>query len=881
MRSLILPICICFISYGLTHSQTIGFWRMDSTYEQDENIYVSDFTQGELRDKYDMLLTTGYSYNGTDLNSPTLTTGGLGVSGEALIFNESYALIRDIWRGYDSVIIDFWMNISELPSTSGAAISYIFRTGVWDLVIDSSDRLQWTARNSSGGSVGFVRQSLGGMENQWVHVVATFNSDISMSLSVNDVTQTTIASEMWWLRPSDHIQVGYLTGRGVDRAFKGMMDDIKISLLLKEPCVRLFDNGLTITVDNGIISFEIEKKRARIISLRKGTQELMGNGAITYHQRIAYDPANPPGHSHDAFTIPAYCDYSIIRDTPEIVEVSFVEKKADYYPFHFDSRFVLKKGESGYYNYVILEFDSSFFPRACLQQLNLAIRVDPEIFVIEQVADNRWHIMPTPNDVINAQTVMDATFLLPTESDYVQRYDDPVYTKYNMIVNHENHHVHGSCSKDAGYGVWVIQASAEYMNGAPATQELTVHQTNTTAFMLGNYQDVHFGSDKLVFGEDSGSWRKIFGPQFIYINEGAGREQMWEDAKAKADMHVDLWPYQWMEDQSYEIDRGAVQGRLNITDASSPANALIVLAQPQDDNTPHWQKQGKDYTFWARTDADGNFNIENVKPQTYTLYASVDGHLDEYRFDGVQVERNQITKVGILEWTPVKYGRSEWQIGIADRDSTEFRSGDDFRHWGGEMRDRYNQDFPDGVDFTVGVDDWATDWNYAHINTLGSQGVIKPTTWRINFNIDRQYKGMAYLRFGIAGSRSATLAVNLGRRQLANMPLIDGQGYPRSGSKGFYHEVVVPFDASYLILGNNSMALTQTSTGDEWRNIHYDCIRLELPYQADLNNDYKVNLKDFSIFAHGFKQQDINSDLNADEDIDTNDLILLAREWLQ
>ena len=599
--------------------------------------------------------------------------------------------------------------------------------------------------------------------------------------------------------------------------------------------VRVLDDAGQVVLENETIRLAIESKTARVVSLRKDGHELMGNGGQAYHQRIAYDHGDPPGHAHDAFTLPKHCVFRIIRQTVDLIEVSFVEDVPAYFPFHFDSRFVLRAGESGFYNYVILEYRPEEAPRACLHQLNLAVRLDPEIFVVEQAEADRWRIMPTPHDLEQGKTVMDATVLLPETSLYRKRYGRETYTKYNLMVCHENHRLHGTCSLDEGFGVWFVQPSAEYLNGAPATQELTVHQTTTTPIILGTYHDTHFGSERIFFHTAEGPWRKIYGPQFVYVNRGKGRTAMWSDAERTAAHHQENWPYAWMTDPGYEVSRGTVKGKLKLANGRCPAGALVVLAKSESEAGVHWQEQGKDEVFWARADHAGRFAIEKVKRGRYTLHASVVGVIGEYTLGGVTAAPETITELGILEWRPKSYGRTAWQIGVPDRDSTEFRKGDDFRHWGGFMRERFVRDFPEGVDFLVGTDDWRSGWNYAHMHVNE-----RLDTWRIRFTLDEVPEGTAHLRFAIAGSRYAGLGVRLAGHSLEQIDLsrgrgYAGQGYPRSGSRGYVHEVVIPFDCALLRAGENLLELTLTpipGREDPYRCIHYDCIRLELPNQT-------------------------------------------------
>ena len=845
-------------------SGALAFWRMDNIVKRGSEIFVSDDIEGKSRRTFNLELDVqpvSSDSPSVKLGIPELTSGNGGAAGEALVFNQDFAYVRNIWQGYNSVVIDFWMKIPELPKTSGAPVVYLFHTGAWDLTILSNNQLQWAARRSDGTSVGYLRQDLSGLENEWIHVIATFEADLTMRLMVNETSLSMLAKEMWWLRNNDNIQIGYMTGTPVNRAFAGMLDEVKIAfppkIDSKDKTVRVTDWGGTVFLDNGILRLEFEKTTARIVSMKKEGQELMripgGSGTRgtgqSYHQRIAYDHENPPAHPHLAFTLPKYCSFRIIRNTPELVEISFVEDQPDFFPFYFDSRYVLKAGESGFYNYVIIEYQPEKVARACLSQVNLALRLDSEIFTVEQVSDERWYVSPLPKDIAAGKNVGDATWELLPDSAYAKNYG-PVYSKYNMVVQYEDHRIHGVCSEKKGYGVWFITPSAEYINGGPASIELTSAQhSDPTMFVLGNYQDIHFGTERVFCDAEKGAWRKIYGPQFVYVNVGAGRETLWQDAKTEAQKHYTQWPYNWMTEPAYENERGSISGKLVIADGTSASNALVLLAAPAAPDS-HWQLQGEQYMFWTRADADGNFSIHNVKSGEYTLYASAVNVLDEFVHDGIKVSAGENVQVGSLEWTPVRYGETAWQIGIADWDSTEFRSGDDFRHYGTIIRDRFIKDFPTGVDFNPGTDDWTKDWNYCQLHVPDNPQM---DTWRIRFNADRAYEGVAHLRFSIAGSRYAALDIRLNGQDIGALTNLNGlrphagQGYPRSGSRGFHETADIAFDAALLLQGENVFELilsgageyfqtmnidpsAPASAGDTFRSIHYDCIRLELPF---------------------------------------------------
>ena len=229
------PFCVSGLE--LTgEEQVLAFWKMDQTVKQGSQILVRDELDGVKRREMPLELSgkvISSDLPPVTLGVPKLTSGKAGVSGEALSFDKSYAFARNIWQGYESIILDFWMKVPVLPKTSGAPVIYLLRTGSWDLTILAKNELQWAARNSAGGSVGYVRKDLSGLENKWIHVIAAFEADKTMTLKVDDEEYTSVAKDMWWIRKNDGIQFGFLTGRTVDRSFVGFIDEMKVSLPVK------------------------------------------------------------------------------------------------------------------------------------------------------------------------------------------------------------------------------------------------------------------------------------------------------------------------------------------------------------------------------------------------------------------------------------------------------------------------------------------------------------------------------------------------------------------------------------------------------------------------------------------------------------------------
>jgi rhamnogalacturonan endolyase len=608
--------------------------------------------------------------------------------------------------------------------------------------------------------------------------------------------------------------------------------------------VVLTDADDHVVLDNGLISMVVLKHDSSIRSIKKDGVELLeirpGNSGRAYVQR--YAKRSMAGVKVDEFRVDV--------QTPDMVDIAFYDEYDDLYPFEFENHYVMRDGVSGFYNYMIVRYDPAKTERAEIAQTNICLRMDDRVFTHAQVSDDRVgpivvvHESGTKSSSMNPESllgekVMDATYRLP---------NGDVYTKYDWCVEEARHRLHGIMGN--GIGAWIIQGTGEHLNGGPTTQELTTHN----AILLRHFNAAHFGSDTIKFDAAlDGPWEKLGGPWFVYINTGPDNAALWDDAKKTANRYLESWPLKWLDHPLYPLNRGAVAGRLSITDGTDPEGTMVLLAQPEGGANPKWQTQGKDYMFWAWVQADGSFKIDKVRPGTYSLYALSDDQMGEFQHDGIVVVPDQTTDAGRLVWEPDIRGQVLWQIGIPDRTAKEYLLGDGPRRWGRWLK--YSEYFPNDVEFTIGTSQEAEDWFYVHSAVQQADGTWRLPTWRVRFNCERAYAGKAYLRLGIAGvsshakegadslgkktsarDRWAAVALRLNGTELqeAYFPGNDSAS-TRSGVHGRYREALIPFDASLLHEGVNELELTLAAPPPEgilhnfpYVQIMYDCLRLEV-----------------------------------------------------
>lgn len=609
------------------------------------------------------------------------------------------------------------------------------------------------------------------------------------------------------------------------------------------------DRGEAVYLGNGRIELLLLKQTASIRSLKFDGREMLGPSR-NEDKGEGYIQAYPIG----GYRSP-HPDRVDVRDGDGVIDVGFIQDN-DQMPFPMEVHYVVRDGVSGFYGYIVLRYDHQHFldyvaahnartdrperriapdAQAYMEQLNFCLFMDDQLFTIEQVDDDRRRRLRSKRQE-GATRVMDATFREP---------DGRIYTKYDLLYMNEGHRVHGVMGHT--FGAWVMQGSGEHLNGGPTAQELSTEH----AILLQHFNGAHLGSGILKFSPEEDGWAKLAGPFFFYFNRGLDEGEMWWDARKVAQDFADAAPHPWMSHELYPHERGAVEGRLRITDGTDPAGALVILAQPPGEHHPEWQRQGKGFIFWARVRDDGSFRIPKVRPNTYSLYVLHDDQFGEHRFDSVAVAPGETTDVGAVVWEPEVVGRVVWRIGRPDRDAGEFALGRG-RSWGRWRA--YHRFFPDGIDFRIGKSDASRDWCALHTVALDDEGEAYAPDWRIRFDMPEAPAGRAALRLGIAAVRGerpesggpATCGVEIlvNGEKAGEADYVEDGAPTRSATRGWYRESLFPFDASRLRQGENTITLrlkpvhvrmTESRFGIVPSGIlMYDAVQLELDEDASV-----------------------------------------------
>jgi rhamnogalacturonan endolyase len=313
--------------------------------------------------------------------------------------------------------------------------------------------------------------------------------------------------------------------------------------------------------------------------------------------------------------------------------------------------------------------------------------------------------------------------------------------KYVYTTVQFDNPAYGWLSTQDHLGVWLVNASMEYMSGGPTKVDFLGHRdTNAVAapIIFVYWRSSHYGG-ALVEVAQGEQWTKTVGPFLLYVNSGGDAEKLKQDAKARHAKEVAQWPYSWVKGLDYplESERATVKGRFVIAYPQAPGartpNLRVGLTVPTytspyvrppspDGKGPQgpavprqidWQIDAKNYQFWARGQENGEFTLSHVRPGTYTLRAIADGVLGEFAQAEVVVPAGKTVDLGSITWTPVRKGRQLWEVGIANRTGLEFAGADKF--WVPEQPLEYAKLFPNDVNFVVGKSDFRKDWWFQHV----------------------------------------------------------------------------------------------------------------------------------------------------------------------
>jgi rhamnogalacturonan endolyase len=532
--------------------------------------------------------------------------------------------------------------------------------------------------------------------------------------------------------------------------------------------VQLSVSGMNATVSNGLYTIKFDSS---------------GTGrSLVWNGKELIGPAKGFYSSINGGTGFSPTQLKVVTNTPTMADIAYISSWGELH-------YVARTGVSGLYSYFLATNIGN------IGEFRTIYRVDGSIFRNGYNAE-RSGSFPTLSQIQQATALQNETFKLTSGT---------VYTKYDWASYVADDKVHGVYGN--GYGVWMLPASQEYIEGGPMKQELMVHIESASGdgTVLNMLVGAHFGTPSVTVPNG-----KLYGPWLLYFNNGSS-----SDAQAQAAKEEAQWPYSWLSNPNYPLARTTVSGTLRLADGRPAAGAMVTLAQPGGDI----YAQGGGYIFYACADSLGHFSIPNVRPNTYSLYAyamggSIGDVTDQYERDNVSVSGSALD-LGTVTWSPPQYGNLLWQIGSADRRADEFKLGNLPRQYG------LNTQVPANLTYTIGQSTPANNWYYAQ---------TQAGTWTVNFTLSHTYSGTAHLTVALAGvSRTASITVAANGASIGSFPTFtnDQAIYRSANQSGTYHLILLTFPASRLKAGANSVTFRATNVSGGGGAM-YDTVKLEV-----------------------------------------------------
>ncbi|NLK74175.1 MAG: rhamnogalacturonate lyase [Clostridiales bacterium] len=558
--------------------------------------------------------------------------------------------------------------------------------------------------------------------------------------------------------------------------------------------VQLKVEGKRCEMSNGLISIRW-KEDGSVESLKKGNKELIkdldGTSTDSNAKRTFYCDYHAEGKFHK-MTINRL---DVITNTDEMAHIAYIDTQGLLY---IEYHIIMMKGVSGIYTYLVAgnNTDSDF----ALSEFRIVYRFGNKIFD-HACNSERIGLQPTHKYMEQFEWLQDETYRLPdgekyTNGDVYQKYDYASYFSTNPAFGQFGH----------GYGFFIIPVSTEYYPGGPLKQELLVHYDG---IVLNYFTGAHFGTGTFYVPQ---GWKKFYGPYLVYLNEGDDGEALYQDALNKAKEEQKKWPYQWVSHPLYPLNRTQVKGRLTFSDGKPCSNTTVILGKPG----ITFERQTAGYLFYTTTEDDGTFTIDNVRPDTYTLYGyHTGGHITEQlQIDGILVD-GEYKDLGELIYE-IPNNELIWQLGKATRTSDGFK-------YSGELRNyKWMHMVPENLTFTIGKDNEASDWYYAQ---------TKQGEWKIKFNMDEASSNKYILTVALAGICKANMTnksepyiiIKINDTIVKEATFLNDASVYRSATRnGRYRKLDISFDSSYLQKGENTVSIINTNC-----MIMYDTVKLE------------------------------------------------------
>ncbi|MGM3173213.1 polysaccharide lyase family protein [Dickeya lacustris] len=466
-------------------------------------------------------------------------------------------------------------------------------------------------------------------------------------------------------------------------------------------------SGMKAQLDNGLVSVAIGSDGS-IGTLSNGSQNLIDKTNAQVNA-LGKSSTGYLDYYSGAFLKFKPQQVSVIENTKDIAHIAYIDNEANALSLEY--HFIIRRGVSGVYSYAVARNGTS--ANLTVSELRGVYRFNP--FLLDHISNGIRSTKPYLYSQLDKfEKIQDETWKLP-DGSYYSKYDFSGYLRKTPVWGAYGNNL----------GAWLVPGSSEFFSGDDTKQDLMVHQDGLAImYMTGS----HFGTPDLIAPP---GWQKLYGPWLLYVNAGT-EDQMYRDALSRSQQEKADWPYNWVNDARFPVDRVSVSGRMNTT---QPMNLTLTssLNEPSDVQT-------LGYAFTTNTDSQGNFRFDKVRKGKYTLtvYANGGTRPGVLYSDVVDVNANTvIPAIALSDAAPLV-----WSIGNSDRLAGEFKFGDQLRNY------HWQNDVPASLTYTIGQSSPSQDWYYAQTN---------PGDWNVNY-VDRADGSSRVLNvaFAAASNRGMT-----------------------------------------------------------------------------------------------------------------------------
>lgn len=559
------------------------------------------------------------------------------------------------------------------------------------------------------------------------------------------------------------------------------------------PTVTLTTINNRCILSNGILTMEWNED-ATLARLERGGVELFYNTpehSCTNGKRGFFVDYHAEGAFHK---MNVKC-LKVIEANDDIAHVAYIDDTGYLY---IEYHIILLRGQSGYYSYVIggNNTDTEFE----LSEFRIVYRCGGLIF--DHACNNeRMGLQPLKDYMTKHEKLQDETFRLPdgelySNSDVYSKYDYAGYFSQNPAWGQYGH----------GYGFFLIPVSTEYYPGGPLKQELLVHYDG---IVLNYFTGSHFGCGNLHVPV---GWKKCYGPFYQYFNEGEDGEELYKDALNVAREEQKKWPYTWVNDLLYPLDRSTVTGTLKFEDGTPCRNTMVILGK----NNLTLERQSAGYMFYTTTDDNGCFTLKNVRKDDYTLFAYQTGSSNTHQLELPISVHEPDVNLGAITWKLPKRNLL-WQLGTATRTCEDFR-------YSGELRNyKWFNMVPKNIDFYIGSSNPCEDWYYAQTQP--------DSCWQIHFTLDKLPDKPCIITVALAGicksmmtnKQNALLFTYLNDTEISRKTFVNDASIYRSATKnGRYRRFEIEVPANILKEGENVLTFKNVDS-----MVMYDTVLME------------------------------------------------------